>query len=228
MSPAERDELIRWPEPLPRQDETDDATFYTPTRLVTHIDDGAIEAVTALYREYLPAGGRILDLMSSWISHLPPEARYTEVVGLGMNAAELMRNPRLDRFVVQDLNKDTALVFETAYFDGAVICVSIDYLIRPTAVLVELARVVKPGGVLVVSFSNRCFPTKAVLPWLYLDDAGHVEFVKARIRAASGWVDLGSIDGRPAGGDPLFAVIARRGDSIQAVQGAALRQCKQP
>lgn len=202
--------LLDLPEPLPRADASDDAAFYAFARLVTHIDDGAIDAVTALYRERLPAGGRILDLMSSWISHLPPEVAYTEVVGLGMNATELARNPRLARFVVQDLNADPRLPFDDGAFDAATICVSVDYLVRPTDVLRELARVVRPGGVLVVTFSNRCFPTKVVQPWLMLDDAGRLAFVAGRVTRAGGWADVETLDRSPPAGDPLFAVVARR------------------
>lgn len=210
MTLADRDRLIHWPEPLPRQDDSDDAEFYSFSRFVTHIDDAAIEAVKGLYRELLPAGGKVLDLMSSWVSHLPEEATYAEVVGVGMNAAELANNPRLDRHLVQDLNKVVTLPFASGYFDAAVICVSIDYLTRPTAVLRELGRVVTPGGVLVITFSNRCFPTKAVSPWGHLDDAGHCEFVEARARAAGCWTDIVSLDRSPPHGDPLFAVTASR------------------
>jgi hypothetical protein len=120
-----------------RYDETPDEEFYRTPRLVTHIDDGAISAVTQLYREHFPPDGAILDLMSSWVSHLPPEERYRRVVGLGMNKEELKRNPRLDQYVVQNLNDNPKLPFEDAEFDGCGICVSIDYLIQP-AVLATL------------------------------------------------------------------------------------------
>ena len=209
MTPAQREQLMHWPEPLPRQDETTDGDFYAFPRLVTHIDDGAIAAVTDLYRERLPAGGRILDLMSSWVSHLPGEVNYAEVVGLGMNAHELARNPRFTRWIVHDLNVEPQLPLADASFDAATICVSIDYLTRPTAVLRDIARVLTPGGLLAITFSNRCFPTKAVLPWLYLDDAGHLEFVTTRLQAAGGWTAIERLDRSPKQGDPMFAVIAR-------------------
>ena len=202
--------MIDWPEPLPRQDESDDAKFYAYDRFVTHIDDGAIAAVTQIYRERIPPQARVLDLMSSWVSHLPREISYASVVGVGMNAAELAANPRLHRWIVQDLNKSTCLEFEDAYFDAALICVSIDYLVRPTAVLRELARVVKTSGSLIITFSNRCFPTKAVIPWLNLSDAEHMEFVQSRVRAAMEWVDVVGLDRSPPEGDPLFAVVASR------------------
>ncbi|MCE9589315.1 MAG: methyltransferase domain-containing protein [Planctomycetes bacterium] len=199
------------PEFFRRQDESDDALFYAQPRLVTHIDDEAIAAVTRLYRETLPEGGAILDLMSSWISHLPGEARYRRVAGLGMNRDELAANPRLDHRVVQDLNRNPRLPFEDSVFDAATICVSIDYLTRPVEVLRELGRVVRAGGPVVITFSNRCFPTKAILPWLSLDDAGHLRLVADMLAQADNWDHIEMLDRSPNPGrsDPLFAVVGR-------------------
>ena len=146
-------------------DPSPDPLFYAAPRFVAHIDDRAIRAVTALYHTLLPGGGRVLDLMSSWISHLPEEVTYAEVVGLGLNAAELAANPRLSRHVVQDLNRDPVLPFEDAAFDGACCCVSVQYLEQPVAVMREMRRVLKAGAPFAVTFSDRCFPTKAVLIW---------------------------------------------------------------
>src|SRR5215510_3287679 len=109
-----------------RLDEAADEIFYATPRFVTHIDDDAIAAVTQLYREYFPAGGAVLDLMSSWISHLPHDVSYRRVVGLGMNPDELAANPRLDAWIVQNLNETPRLPFDTGEFDGAAICVSVD------------------------------------------------------------------------------------------------------
>ena len=194
-----------------RIDEGDDALFYAEPRLVYHIDPRAVAALTACYREVLPEGGVLLDLMSSWVSHLPPETRYAEVIGHGMNAAELAANPRLDRSFVQDLNRDPRLPLADASVDAAMICVSIQYLTRPLAVLRDLSRVLRPGGPLVVSFSNRCFPTKAVAIWRGLGDDGHARLVELYLREAgfaaietrrlSHWVEDFS--------DPLIAVIGR-------------------
>jgi hypothetical protein len=194
-----------------RIDESPDADFYRSPRLVTHIDDAAIAALTQVYREVLPAGGAVLDLMSSWISHLPPEVAYRRVVGLGMNAVELGNNPRLESFVVQDLNLEPRLPFADAEFDAATICVSIDYLTRPTAVLRDLARVLRPGGPLIISFSNRCFPTKAVMVWHSLDDAGRIQLVERYLLEAGCWDDIRSVDRSPNPGrsDPLYVVLAQ-------------------
>ena len=194
-----------------RYDESPDAWFYRQPRLVTHIDDAAIAAVTQLYRELFPPGGAVLDLMSSWVSHLPPEIAYRRVVGLGLNQEELEANPRLDGWVVHDLNDDPALPFADQEFDAAAICVSMQYLIQPVAMLSDLARVLVPAAPLVVTFSNRCFPTKAVAVWHQLDDLGHAQLIESYLRAAGGWAAIEALDRSPGpGNDPLFAVVARR------------------
>jgi SAM-dependent methyltransferase len=192
-----------------RTDESPDEEFYRTPRLVTHIDEGAIAAVTQLYRELFPSGGEILDLMSSWVSHLPPEVEYRRVIGLGMNEVELRRNERLDSYAVQNLNTNPELPFGEAEFDGVGICVSIDYLTRPVEVLREVGRVLKSGAPLVVSFSNRCFPTKAVEIWHRLDDAGHVRLVEGYLREAGNFKNVRGLDRSPRRmfGDPLYAVV---------------------
>ena len=204
-------------DPLPaawfrRADESPDDLFYAMPRFVTHIDDGAIAAVTGLYREYFPAGGAVLDLMSSWVSHLPPEVQYRRVAGLGMNREELAANPRLSEFAVQNLNEDTRLPYGDGEFDAAGLCVSIDYLTDPVAVLRETARVLRPGAPFVVTFSNRCFPTKAVAIWHALEDADRCGVVAAFFRAAGAewWSRAEILDRSPGGGDPLYAVVSRR------------------
>ena len=203
-----------------RMDETPDEEFYRTPRLVTHIDDRAIAAVTQLYREFFPAGGEILDLMSSWISHLPPEIEYDRVIGLGMNEAELRRNDRLDSYVVQNLNMNPRLPFEDAEFDGCGICVSIDYLTRPVEVVREVGRVLKPGAPLVITFSNRCFPTKAVAIWHRLDDRGHVRLVEGYLEEAGNFRDVRGLDRSPRRmfSDPLYAVV---GESTGPYKGEA-------
>ena len=199
------------PEFFRRQDETSDAEFYHHPRFVTHIDDAAIAAVTQLYREYFTPNTDLLDLMSSWISHMPAEVPYRRVVGLGMNQAELAANPRLAAFVVQDLNQQPTLPFTDQEFDGATICVSVDYLTQPVAVLRELARVLRPEAPLVITFSNRCFPSKAVAAWHALDDRGHLALVRQYLLASGGWHAIELLDRSPAPGrsDPLWAVVAR-------------------
>ena len=197
-------------EAFSKLDTDDDAIFYATPRLVTHIDGSAIQALTEFYRDILPIGGVVLDLMSSWVSHLPNDVEYAEVIGHGMNAEELNANPRLGRRIVQDLNRDHRLPFAPSSVDAAMITVSIQYLQRPVSVLGEVARVLKPAAPVVISFSNRCFPTKAVAIWraldledqqrlvaLYLERAGFVEVMPRVLR-----------DG--ADGDPLTVVVGYR------------------
>ncbi len=194
-----------------RYDETPDEEFYRTPRLVTHIDDRAIAAVTQLYREFFPPGGEILDLMSSWVSHLPPEIEYRRVIGLGMNEVELRHNERLDAYVVQNLNTNPRLPFGDGEFDGCGICVSIDYLTRPVEVLREVGRILKVDAPLVITFSNRCFPSKAVNIWHQLDDEGHMRLVERYLREAGNWRDVQSLDRSPRRlfTDPLYAVVGR-------------------
>lgn len=205
--------LLPFPEEaFRRYDETPDEEFYVLPRFVTHIDDRAIAAVTQLYRELFPEGGAILDLMSSWISHLPPEVSYSRVIGLGMNEAELRRNERLDAYVVHNLNHTPELPFGDAEFDGVGICVSIDYLTRPIEVLREVGRVLKAGASVVITFSNRCFPTKAVAVWHQLDDRDRMKLVERYLKEAGNFRNIRSLD-RSLGrlfSDPLYAVIGER------------------
>ena len=205
-------DMIDLPE-LPRQafdkaDPSPDTLFYVQPRLVTHIDDGAIAAVTALYRELLPAGGAILDLMSSWVSHLPDEVMYRSVTGHGMNAAELAANKRLTERFVRDLNAEPALPWADGSFDGACLCVSVQYLQRPVTVFSEVRRVLRPGAPFVVTFSNRCFPTKAVAIWQALEGHEQQDLVALYMqRAGFAAIDVSEVI--PEEGDPLWAVIGR-------------------
>lgn len=192
-----------------RQDDSDDADFYGPPRLVTHIDDGAIAAVTELYDELGVPDGRVLDLMSSWVSHLSGKPAGGLVV-LGMNEVELRANPMADRVVLQDLNVDPRLPFDDASFDAVLCCVSIDYLVQPVEVLREAARVLRPGGVVVLTFSNRCFPTKAVRGWLATDEDGRVAIARTYVEQAGfEGVTTALRTQRRRGRDPLYGVWAR-------------------
>jgi len=177
---------------------------------IKQIDNAAIAAITDLYREILPIGGAILDLMSGWVSHLPPEITYSRVVGVGINACELAENPFLDEWRVQDLNRNPRLPFAAGEFDGASLCVSVQHLTRPAEVIRDVARVLKPGAPLVVTFSERCRPTRAIGCWCLLDDAGHLCLIAHHFAEAGKWADIRCLDRTPpGGGDPLYAVIGR-------------------
>ncbi len=193
-----------------RQDRGDDADFYVPPRLVTHIDDGAIAAVSELYDELGVPDGKVLDLMSSWVSHLSRKPDGG-LIAMGMNAVELQANPMADQVVVQDLNVDPGLPFDDASLDAVVCCVSIDYLTRPVEVLAEAGRVLRPGGTLAITYSNRCFPTKAVRGWLLTDDEQHGVLVAELVRRAGRFTEPQvSLRTPPGRGDPLYAVVAHR------------------
>jgi SAM-dependent methyltransferase len=191
-----------------RADPSSDADFYRPPRLVTHIDEGAIDAVGALYDE-LGLDGAVLDLMSSWVSHFREQPRHLTV--LGMNADELDRNPQANARVVHDLNLDPQLPFADDSFDAVVCCVSVDYLVRPIEVFAEVARVLRPEAPFVCTFSNRCFPTKAIRGWLHSSDAEHGAIVARYFGVSGAWSEPIVERRTPERhfGDPLWAVWAR-------------------
>ena len=195
-----------------RSDQAPDAAFYAIERLVTHIDDAAIAAVSALYDRMILdryADAAVLDLCSSWISHFSRRPR--RLAALGMKAAELEANPMATERVVCDLNLDPTLPFDDAAFDADTCCVSVDYLTRPFDVFAEAARVLRPEGVFVCTFSNRCFPTKAINGWLSTDDRGHCAIVATYFAETPGFGPPEvRLENPSAPGDPLFAVWAHR------------------
>ena len=185
-----------WPytdEDFSRLDEQADIQFYSAPRFVTHIDDGAIATLKQYYDEQLPEGADVLDICSSWISHLPPDKPLGRVVGVGMNARELDANERLTEFVQADLNRQPVIEFPDASFDACLCVVSVDYLTQPRKVLSEVHRVLRPGGRAIFSFSNRCFPSKAVKKWLQADDAARQKIVASYFvfSPTGGWENIG-------------------------------------
>jgi SAM-dependent methyltransferase len=190
-----------------RLDEDDDARFYAVPRLVTHIDDAAIAAVGELYEE-LGIDGDVLDLMSSWVSHFRTPPAHLRV--LGMNEQELRANPVAAERIVHDLNADPVIPLPDACVDDVVCCVSVDYLTRPVDVFRDVARVLRPAGRLVCTFSNRVFATKAVRGWLTGSDADRCA-IGAGYFEASGAFEPATVSRRTPPdhrGDPLFAVWA--------------------
>lgn len=196
-----------------RIDDSDDEAFYSTPRLVVHIDDGAIAKVGEIYARLLPQGGAILDLMSSWRSHLPAHLRPARVVGLGMNRAEMEDNPALTEIVIHNLNRTRRLPFADAEFDGAVVTVSVQYMTAPIETFAEVARVLKPAAPFIVTFSNRMFPTKAVAIWQNLDDYDHVKLVARYFMESQRFENMEFIDKsaptKPPS-DPVWAVAGYR------------------
>jgi SAM-dependent methyltransferase len=198
-------------------DGSDDALFYATPRFVHHLDGAFRRRLTALYRERIPPGAVVLDLMSSWVSHLPEDVAYHEVIGHGLNEAELGANPQLNRHWLQNLNTDQRLPLADASVDAVLIVAGWQYLQQPEAVAAELLRVVRPGGQVIVAFSNRMFFQKAPQIWTDAGDRAHLDYV-SRVLQAQGWPPpkqiaeptraegpMGWLGGQ---GDPFLAVIA--------------------
>jgi len=200
-------------------DGSDDLLFYAEPRFVQHLDGAFRQRLTELYRERLPAGAVVLDLMSSWVSHLPDEVIYERVIGHGLNEKELAANRRLDRHWLQNLNLDQKLPLKDSSVDAVLIVAGWQYLQYPEAVAAELLRITRPGGQLIVAFSNRMFFTKAPQIWADGSDRDHLAYV-AQVLMAQGWPrpELIAEQTRAQGwkgliggtGDPFFAVIATR------------------
>jgi SAM-dependent methyltransferase len=200
------------PEMFDRMDESEDSQFYTLPRKVVHIDDPAIAAVGKFMAATFPPNSLLLDLMSSWRSHLPPGFVKQRMIGLGLNAEEMADNPDLDEYVVHNLNTVSRLPFDEDYFDGAVVTVSVQYLIRPLEIFADVRRVLKPGAPFIVFFSNRMFPTKAVRIWQVLRDERRAELIQAYFHHAGGFDEavFQDLSPNPALTDPLYAVWARK------------------
>ncbi|PLZ98033.1 SAM-dependent methyltransferase, partial [Fischerella thermalis CCMEE 5328] len=178
--------LLR-PEQRTKLDADDDKQFYSFPRLVTHVDEGFIQQLTDLYRDRLQPNTRILDMMSSWVSHLPEEMQFAHVEGHGLNAEELAHNPRLNHYFVQDLNENPRLPLPDQEFDAVLNCVSVQYLQYPEAVFSEIYRVLKPGGIAIISFSNRMFYQKAIQAWRDTSEATRIELVKGYFNSVPGF-----------------------------------------
>jgi len=171
-----------------RQDSSLDCNFYDFPRLVTHIDDTAINSLTQFYSQTIPSGSVLVDLCTSWVSHLPSNTKYSKVVGVGMNSKEMELNKTLTEHHLLDLNTDHSLSFlPDAATDHVLCCVSIDYLIQPYKVFTEINRILKPGGTFIISFSNRCFFTKAIFAWLMTNDPYHLYIVSTYFHLTPGW-----------------------------------------
>lgn len=202
-------------------DITSDTLFYEAPRFVTHVDEGFIQQLTDLCQDRLKSGTRIFDMMSSWVSHLPDEMEFEWVEGHGMNGEELARNPRLDHYFVQNLNENDRLPLDDCSFDAVLNTVSVQYLQYPETIFAEIYRILKPGGIAIISFSNRMFYQKAIAAWRDGSEAQRVELVKRYVQSVPGF-STPEVIARPstvpaimqmlglASGDPFYAVIAER------------------
>jgi SAM-dependent methyltransferase len=211
-----------WQDPLfDRLADEPDAGFYASPRMVSHVDRTASEQIAALYRRLIPNGSRVLDLMASWESHLRPDHALGEVVGLGMNAEELSANPRLTEHRVHDLNLDPRLPYDDASFDAVICSLSIEYLIHPLEVFADIARVLRPGGRFVVTFSNRWFPPKVIRGWELMHEferPGLVMeyFLRDGLFAA---LETWSMRGLPRPPDDKYADQLQESDPVYAIWG---------
>ncbi|WP_404789599.1 class I SAM-dependent methyltransferase [Altericista sp. CCNU0014] len=211
--------MLLKPQERLKLDDTDDALFYSVPRFVTHLDDRFLETLTQLYRDRLQPHTRILDLMGSWVSHLPEEMAFDTVEGHGLNSEELARNPRYDRFFVQNLNQNPKLPLPDRSFDAVLNTASVQYLQYPEAVFSEICRILKPNGIAIVSFSNRMFFHKAIQVWRDGSEDNRLALVQAYINSVPGFEVEDSVIVRPkpsalawlsGGQDPFYAVIGRR------------------
>ena len=212
--------LLR-PENRTKLDSSNDNEFYSVPRFVTHVDEGFIDQLTELYRERLQPDTRILDLMSSWVSHLPEEIEFAHVEGHGMNYEELQKNTRLDNYFVQNLNQNPQIPLKNEDFDAVLITVSVQYLQYPEAIFAEIYRILNPGGIVIVSFSNRMFYQKAIAAWRDSTETSRVSLVKQYIKSIPGFSEPEIISRQSSvpnflamlglvGADPFYAVIAEK------------------
>ena len=205
-----------------KSDISDDEIFYSQPRFVHHLSDSFRTRLTSLYSEYLLNHHIILDLMSSWVSHLPTNIRYKKVIGHGMNQAELSSNERLDSFFVQNLNKKQNMPIEDSSIDVGLIVAGWQYLQYPEKVSLELSRIIKSDSLLIISFTNRAFWTKAPNIWTYSSEEKRIEYVTS-VLTANGWriekvLNEKTQDKKLFGfysseSDPFFSVIARNNKS---------------
>ena len=213
-----------------RADESDDAHHYAEPNLVSHIDEAARAALTATYSDFFEAVEEVgkadgapplplalLDTASSWQSHYPPIPEGSRVAVQGLNLAELQANPVATEHALVDLNNATAplrLPYADASFDAVTNAAGVGYLTRPREFFSEIHRVLKPGGLAIIAFSNRVFEEKATKVWLdHMDEEAGLGVVVRTFfafGAPNGWQNVSAADlsPHPTDGDPMYIVTA--------------------
>lgn len=208
-----------------RDDETPDGEFYEKPRFVNHLDAVAIATVEDLFRRVVPVGSRVLDLMAGPDSHLGQVKGPEALVGLGLNEEELASNKALTEYVIHDLNANPQLPYDDDSFDAVVNTVSVDYLTRPIEVFREVGRILKPGGLFVVVFSNRMFPPKAVHIWKSMTERQRVDLVRKYFTLSDVFRIEGYSEssGKPRPEDDKYYHMGIPSDPIYAVWGKSLK-----
>lgn len=203
-----------------RIDASDDRDFYAHDRFVDHLDSLALSTVERIIgRLLVEKDPVILDLMAGWDSHLPASLGTEKVIGLGLNENELKANKMLSEYVLHDLNKDTHLPFPDRFFDAVINTVSVDYMIRPIQVFQEVGRILKPGGLFLVIFSNRMFPRKAVRIWRESSEEERVILVDEYFKATGLFEETSFFvsKGRPRPKDDKYAHMNLPSDPVYAL-----------
>ena len=203
-------------------DTSDDQNFYQQARYVHHLSTSFRVRLTKLYEEYLFNHQVILDLMSSWVSHLPANIKYKKVIAHGMNESELRANKRIDSFWLQNLNKTQNMPLEDSTVDIGLVVAGWQYLQYPEKVSLELSRILKTDSLLLVSFTNRAFWTKSPNIWTNSSELKRIDYVQS-ILSTNGWriekiYNEKTYENKIFGiynteSDPFFSVIARNNKS---------------
>jgi SAM-dependent methyltransferase len=210
--------------PFSRKDNEEDGQFYVAPRFVNHIDDTAILQISDIYSTFLKPGMRVLDLMSSWTSHIPTQIHLGKLTGLGLNEEELLANKQLNDYVIHDLNVNPKLPFNDHSYDTVVCTVSVEYMTRPFEVFEEINRILKPGGYFAVAFSDRWFPPKAVKIWQEMHEFERLGLVTEYFMASEKYraIETFSIRGLPRPPDDKYYGQRRGSDPVFCVAGAKL------
>lgn len=208
------------PDAFSRLDEGDDRAFYSLDRFVSHLDSLALSTVEKIIGDLVVEDRPvILDLMAGWDSHIPEGIRAARLVGLGLNENELQKNKALTEYRIHDLNENPTIPFPDRTFDMVLNTVSVDYLTHPLRVFEEVIRVLKPGGLFLVIFSNRMFPEKAVKIWREANEEERVLLVEDFFREAGKFEkpELFISKGKPRPKDDKYAYLGIASDPLYAV-----------